>query len=394
MPRNPPHIGPNQWLLTLGVFLIFGQIGIFIGVLQPDPPGWLFTLALWSLSGLIAMGWSWTINRSGWWLLLIGPLVMAPIFGFPLVFDLLFDQGVLAIGYDWPPIARQVFSVVWGAVSMSLGFSAVIYYITHAERVAATARAELEAARLIHEQLAPPIQFQREGLEVLGRSHASAEMGGDLVDLIDHGHAGSIDVLLGDVSGHGIRAGAVMALAKGALRTRVEGAPPVGEALSDVNRQLERLTDSAMFLTLTLARIDAPATDDDSRSVTLGLAGHHGALLIHSDGRHEQIGGAVAGLPLGVMPEERYETYRFTLAPGALLMLYTDGLSEVGAGQSGGMLGDDGVARLAIHAARDGATLDEVHDRVMSGVRDAGEHDDDQSMVLLRLVPGERAPAR
>jgi hypothetical protein len=72
-------------------------------------------------------------------------------------------------------------------------------------------------------------------------------MGGDLIDVVVH--EGRLDILLGDVSGHGLGAGVVMAMLKSCVRTRLLHDASLEEVVADANRVLADLTESNMFAT-------------------------------------------------------------------------------------------------------------------------------------------------
>ncbi|MEO0483088.1 MAG: PP2C family protein-serine/threonine phosphatase, partial [Planctomycetota bacterium] len=324
MPTRTPITRSFEWLLTLGVFLIFGQVGIFIALLQEEPPGWMFLLVLWGSSGLIALGWSYAINRRGWWFLLLAPLILVPTFGFPRLFPLLFEMSWMQAGADWPPVARGVFAVVTGIVSVSLGFTCVIIYVSRAERAAAESRAELDVAARMHDSLVPDIDHRSSGVEVRARSTPSSDMGGDLVDLLHRG--GRVDALLADVSGHGVGAGVVMAMLKAAMRTRLHtdrgSGRDLGALVNDLNRVVYELTEPGMFVTGVWVRVETGG------AWRLTLAGHLPALLYRA-GQSVVERVENDSLPLGVVEDEAFAETELRVEPGDTLLLITDGLTEV-----------------------------------------------------------------
>ena len=57
-------------------------------------------------------------------------------------------------------------------------------------------------------------------------------------------------------------------------------------------------------------------------------AGHPCPLIRRRDGRLEEFGRSVSGLPLAIMPDYRYEMAETTLEPGETVILYTDGVTD------------------------------------------------------------------
>ncbi len=150
-----------------------------------------------------------------------------------------------------------------------------------------------------------------------------------------------VGLVIGDVAGHGIRAAAVMASLRAALRAfaTVEACPA---------RILTRLNDyTCRYKPDTFATVFVGVFDPDEDLIRYALAGHPPALLVARDGATDVLDGTV-GPPLGV-PGATYEPREHPFPAGASLVAYTDGLIE---------RRDQPIdARLAelVHAARAGA---------------------------------------
>src|SRR5215472_584620 len=83
---------------------------------------------------------------------------------------------------------------------------------------------ELSLAHGIQATLVPTVSFQNAAFEVYGKSLPSAEMGGDLIDVIESN--GNLLVYVADVSGHGLEAGQLMGMLKTALRVSLQFRQP------------------------------------------------------------------------------------------------------------------------------------------------------------------------
>ena len=92
-----------------------------------------------------------------------------------------------------------------------------------------------------------------------------------------------------------------------------------------------------------------------------------------------------SGLPLGILPDNRYETRSLPLPAGARLLLYSDGAVEIPAADSEtGTLGEEGVARLAeesLRASADGTLLPGLCARLWAA--SGGPLDDDLTVLAL-----------
>ncbi len=232
---------------------------------------------------------------------------------------------------------------------------------------------ELALAQQIHASLIPPIDRRVGHLELFGRSEASAEMGGDLLDVITHD--GGTDVLIADVSGHGVKAGVVMAVVKSAIRTRLRSGVELGGVFRDVNDVVCELAGRGMFVTAACLRFSADG------AVEFVGAGH-GAVL-HYQANHGEVATIESDhLPLGVQAGEAYQPVKVSCLPSDVLLLMTDGLTEV-FNARGLMFGQEAIGRLLAERAR--LPLAELYAAVMSAVRNHGPQSDDQTLMLVRI---------
>jgi serine phosphatase RsbU (regulator of sigma subunit) len=109
-------------------------------------------------------------------------------------------------------------------------------------------------------------------------------------------------------------------------------------------------------------------------------AGHPPPLVVHDDGRVEQLAAPRAELMLGVDPGCRRTENVVTVRRGSTLFLYTDGLVE-----DRDLPLDEGMARLTtLLAELGGLPLDELCDAVLERLRPQGHHDD-VALVAVRL---------
>jgi PAS domain S-box-containing protein len=191
-------------------------------------------------------------------------------------------------------------------------------------------------AKLLPERL-PEIPSAR----VAARYRAAGELnevGGDFYDVFERAE-GEFALVVGDVSGKGAGGAAVTALARYTLRAVCpEGGPPSG-ALRRLNAATLTSATSE-FITVALAYV--AARERGGLTVRVALAGHPPPVVRRGDGRVERVG--VAGTLVGAFADPRLADTEVALAPGELMLMFTDGVTE--AGPAGGRLGEDGVAAL------------------------------------------------
>jgi serine phosphatase RsbU (regulator of sigma subunit) len=225
--------------------------------------------------------------------------------------------------------------------------------------------------------------------EIVVRYHPAieaAEVGGDWYDAFLQ-PGGATVLVIGDVVGHDTEAAAAMGQLRGLLRGIAyrEGAGPA-EILAGLDAAIEGLQLGTMA-TAAIARIEQ--TPEERRNGLTRLrwsnAGHPPPLVLHPDGRIEELAGERAELMLGVDPRTRRSESTATVARGTTVLLYTDGLVE---GRDLPL--DEGMAQLRTALAEfTGRPLGELCDRLIERLRPGGLQDD-VALVALRLHPQDR----
>lgn len=239
-------------------------------------------------------------------------------------------------------------------------------------------RSELAAARSIQLSLLPHITPQLARLQVAGCSLPAKEVGGDFFayHMFSDGRLG---VAVGDVSGKGIPAALLMALALNTFETLVDTYTDQGALLSACNSSLApRMAQSkqnAAFLSLVL--------DQECTEITVANAGLIAPLLWRND--------AVQyiesyGLPLGATASARYTQQVVAVQPGDSVLLVSDGVVEAmnGAHELWGFPRLE-AALCAVGGSEPHLIIDAILDHVRSFAVDAAQHDD-MTIVALRIL--------
>jgi PAS domain S-box-containing protein len=152
-------------------------------------------------------------------------------------------------------------------------------------------------------------------------AETDARVGGDWYDVVVL-EEGRVAIAIGDVSGHGIRAAALMGQLRNALRAySFEGySPSVAAGRLD---SLVRQQESGWFATLAYAVIEP-----DGHEVTIANAGHPAPLVVTPEGEARFLEDG-RSTPLGTARSmDSFEEATYELAAGSLLFFYTDGLVE------------------------------------------------------------------
>lgn len=176
---------------------------------------------------------------------------------------------------------------------------------------------ELASARELQEVLIPEKPPTLPGFAISSAYHPALEVGGDFFQIIplEGPASGSTLIVLGDVSGKGLRAAMAVSLIVGAVRTLAEGTSSPAKILAGMSRRLYGRLQGG-FTTCLALRLDAGGI------CTIASAGHPAPYI---NDKEIDLPGA---LPLGIDPGIKYDETRIELKPGDRCSLYTDGLLE------------------------------------------------------------------
>ena len=193
---------------------------------------------------------------------------------------------------------------------------------------------EFNSARELQRMLIPEDQHSVPGYAVSSSYRPALEVGGDFFQLIpvNTDPNGSSIILLGDVSGHGLKAALTVSFVMGITRVLAELHPEPGPLLTEMNQRLCGQLENA-FVTCIAVRIDRLGT------CTLSSAGHPPPFL---NWRSLEVPGA---LPLGLDVTARYDQKTLQFDLGDHLALYTDGLLEA-RNKSGELYGFERLQKL------------------------------------------------
>lgn len=193
---------------------------------------------------------------------------------------------------------------------------------------------EFSNARELQRMLIPENQHSAPGFAVSSSYRPALEVGGDFFQLIpfEADPKGSTLLLLGDVSGHGLKAALSVSYIVGIVRVLAETFLEPGPLLTEMNHRLCGHLENG-FVTCIAVRIDRFGT------CALSSAGHPPPFL---NWRSLEVPGA---LPLGLDAAARYDQATLQLSAGDHLALYTDGLLEA-RNRSGELYGFERLQKL------------------------------------------------
>ena len=199
----------------------------------------------------------------------------------------------------------------------------------HVKRIVERERikAEIDAANRIQAALLPSSHPELGSASLASSYRAATEIGGDYFDFLPL-DGGRLGLAFGDVAGHGLTSGIVMAMTKAALLVQVRhDASPV-RVLEVLNDIVMKTAPKRMLMTFFYGVLD-PATS----TLRFASAGHLDPYAFRARERKLEMLSSW-GFPLGVRRREPFREFEVRFEPGDRLVLYSDGLIEA--------LNDDG----------------------------------------------------
>jgi hypothetical protein len=383
---------------------------------------------------------AWTHRHRVFWLGLIACAVLGIIAGTtapsidPLSMRLLFGFGGIAaviavfLGYDLLAAATSLFgatslvliapllSVSRGHVQQQLTIAlatplvlivayAVVALLTrrevvytyedlapHVKRIIERERvkAEIDAANRIQAALLPIESPHVAGTSVSSHYRAATEIGGDYFDFLQQPD-GEIGIAFGDVSGHGLTSGIVMAMAKAALLVQIDYDCSPRAVLDVLNHIVIRTAPRRILMTFFFGMLDPV-----SQTLRFSSAGHLDPYVFRAATRKIE---ALScwGFPLGVRRREPFREHTVEFTAGDRLILYSDGLIEA--------IDDDGepfgfVRFEETIVANGHLSAEEIKKSLLSAVRKFTHNrppEDDQTLVVVAFeeaIPDALRPSR
>jgi PAS domain S-box-containing protein len=231
---------------------------------------------------------------------------------------------------------------------------------------------QLERAARIQRELLPTERPDLDGYELAAACLPAQDVGGDFYDWISE--AGHLDVTVADVMGKGVGSALVMATLRTAQRTARSELGPAARVGLMAESLSRGLTNDGLFVTMFHARLDL-----GSGVLRYVDAGHGYCVVRRADGGMERL--ERGSVPLGVIDGCEYTEGEVRLKPGESLLVYTDGLVEVGDVTTG-------LSELA-GDLKPSMGAEEMVSRLVDRVRD--QQTDDVTVVVLRRLAEPRA---
>jgi hypothetical protein len=236
---------------------------------------------------------------------------------------------------------------------------------------AAQAKTDRAATLALQRSLLPTRLPQADGLELAARYIPGHQLGigGDWYDVFTLPR-GELGVVVGDVTGHGLRAAVVMGRLRSALRAYALIEDDPGTVLSFLDRKITHF-EAGNLATILYAKISP-----DRQYMTVSLAGHLPPIVAVPDGPAATVSLPV-DLPVGVGDSRPRHSTDVELEPGSTVVCYTDGLVE-----RRGEVIDEGLQRLCRIVEAD--SPERVCNAVITAM-DVSTAEDDVALLAVRV---------
>ncbi|MFD4686092.1 PP2C family protein-serine/threonine phosphatase [Streptomyces sp. NPDC058461] len=321
----------------------------------------------------------------------VGPMRIGAGAGFPL----LSPDGQVLGGFCvvdesprvWSSADLATLATLARSVSTEIHLRQTLAESRSAHRVSA------DLAHTLQQGLLPPALRPVPGLEAAASylpaslvDRSDVEVGGDFYDLF-HTHGPYYGAVLGDVCGKGVEAAQVTSLARYTIRADAGSTASPADLLDRLNTaMLDQRAPRFLTAVYTTFRVTRAGV-----AGRIALAGHPPGLVRRADGRVQQLG--TPGTLLGVLKTVSLTDVRYRLAPGDLLLLYTDGASEARprpgtrSGEARALFGEEELAAAlaATHGMDAGVTVKEIGG--VLAAHHGGWASDDTALLALRVPP-------
>jgi serine phosphatase RsbU (regulator of sigma subunit) len=234
---------------------------------------------------------------------------------------------------------------------------------------------ELEEARKLQLGMLPQCVVPPAGLDICFYMNPAEEVGGDYYDYILE-NDDTIVLTIGDATGHGMKAGIMVAAIKSLFHT-IGTNPDIPAFFNKCSQTIKEMNMGNLFMAMTVMRLK-------KNILTLSAAGMPPLLILRKE-NNEVEDVLIKGPPLGGFKTFSYGMKEVEVFSGDIILMLSDGLPEL-FNQEGEMFGYDRVKKEFIDAPRELATnvIDFMCEKA-SQWRGNAKQDDDISMVALRI---------
>jgi sigma-B regulation protein RsbU (phosphoserine phosphatase) len=278
-----------------------------------------------------------------------------------------------------PPFWKTWTFMALMALSFSVG--GFVFYKRRVKNVRMIT--ELRAAHNAQMSVMPHADPMIDGFDISGICIPANEVGGDFYDYLWlDGKNHRFGIVVGDVSGKGMRAAMTAVMSCGMIRSAAHEEESVGDVLSQINYPLYGKTEKDVFIAACLACFDRA-----TKKLTFTNAGLIKPLLKSGD-CVSNLGVNGATYPLGMISDVTYQENSIQLRSGDLLVFLTDGIPEA-QNRTKEFYGDERLKSLVSDLNTHDLSASRIKDVIIEDVmRFSGvnpQHDD-MTIVVVKIT--------
>jgi serine phosphatase RsbU (regulator of sigma subunit) len=238
-------------------------------------------------------------------------------------------------------------------------------------------REELDDARKIQLAMWPDAPPPSTWIDVAGTSLPATEVGGDFFDYYELGEE-RLAIVIGDVAGHGVPSGLVLAAMKSGLYLLREKLNRPVAAMLELDEMVRESIRWRMLVSLLIAVVDRRG----ARAIT--VAAGHPPIVVWSARERRIVRAGHGALPLGTRLHPAYESEEVHIASGDVLLFITDGVTELS--RHGAMFGDDRLVQvLSDNADLDASGIRNKLLAELNAFRGDAAQEDDVTLVVAKV---------
>lgn len=233
---------------------------------------------------------------------------------------------------------------------------------------------ELELAATIQRDILPKAIPAISNIEISALSRPARQVGGDYHAFFERD--GILTALVADVAGKSMPAALLVSALHAVIQLLFAEGRELGDIATELNRHIHNWSAENKFVTLVMVSIDR-----DAGTIRYVNAGHNPAYMIAGE-KIETL--KSHGLPIGILPQTRYMTQTRPFPPGAIAVLYSDGITEA-ENIEGEEFDNERLELLLADVAP--VAADDIRDRIANAVDTfvgSAPQKDDQTLVVLR----------
>ena len=267
-----------------------------------------------------------------------------------------------------------------GACTISSGITLYGKLMKKISTEKARIETEIKVAQDIQSQLVPSIEKDEKNYQIFGKTTPAQEVGGDFFDAVELPN-NKLMVAVGDVSGHNVAAGLLMAITKGAFHTELQYISTLENLAKSMNKTILKNSNKKMFVTFSCGLFDF-----ENNLLTTINAGHL-PLLHYQNSYNKIVEWNPDGMAFGLSKGVSFHAQEISFQNGDVFLFFSDGLVE--AKNATGEEFDIESVKYGLQNENDTASPKMLYEKIISDFKQFTNSQslvDDVTFVTVKIV--------